>query len=84
MNEIRIDLEACNGCRTCYSACFVDVFRWDETAERPVVAYPEDCVECNVCELNCPQECIQVVVDWDKYYPPVIEGGLPYQVGREA
>jgi NAD-dependent dihydropyrimidine dehydrogenase PreA subunit len=84
MNDVKIDLEACNGCRTCYEACFVDVFRWDEAAKRPIVAYPEDCVECNVCELNCPRECINVVVDWDKYYPPVIERGFPYQVGREV
>jgi hypothetical protein len=26
----------------------------------------------------------EVVVDWDKYYPPVIEGGFRYPVGREG
>ncbi|MCL5735696.1 MAG: ferredoxin family protein [Actinobacteria bacterium] len=84
MNEVKIDLEACNGCRTCYEACFADVLRWDEAVKRPIVAYPEDCVECNVCELNCPGNCIEVVVDWDKYYPPVIEGDFRCEIGREV
>jgi NAD-dependent dihydropyrimidine dehydrogenase PreA subunit len=73
VNEIRIDFDACSGCKTCYNACFVDVFRWDRAAKRPIVAYPEDCAECNMCEVSCPEECIEVVVDWDKYYPPFFE-----------
>jgi NAD-dependent dihydropyrimidine dehydrogenase PreA subunit len=80
MNDIRIDFEACSGCKTCYQACFVDVYRWDEVQKRPVVAYPEDCVGCNLCELNCQKECLEVVIDWDRDFPPVIEQGFPYHV----
>nr|WP_320133984.1 ferredoxin family protein [uncultured Holophaga sp.] len=64
MNRIEIDLDRCIGCGSCYCACFVDVFRWDEAASRPRVAYPEDCVECNKCELACPAECLQVTPDY--------------------
>ena len=39
----------------------MDVFRWDAENDQPIVAYPEDCVECNKCELECPEECIKVV-----------------------
>lgn len=78
MNTIDVDLEACNGCQICYKACFVDVIRWDESAQRPVVAYPEDCVQCNLCELNCPVDAINVVVDWDKPFPSVLERGPRY------
>ncbi len=60
MNAIQIDFDACTGCQTCYEACFMDVFRWDAAAEKPIVAYPEDCVECNKCELECPEECVTV------------------------
>ena len=73
VNVIDIDLETCNGCGLCYKACFADVLRWDENAERPVVAYPEDCAQCNLCELNCPVDAITVTVDWDKPFPSVLE-----------
>ena len=78
MNTIEIDLDACNGCGLCYRACFVDVIRWDEAAKRPVVAYPEDCAQCNLCELNCPVDAISVFVDWDKPFPSVLERGPRY------
>jgi NAD-dependent dihydropyrimidine dehydrogenase PreA subunit len=56
MNAIEIDRDCCTGCQICYDACFVDVYRWDAEASRPIIAYPEDCVECNKCELECPEE----------------------------
>ena len=73
MNTIKIDLDRCTGCRTCFDACFVNVYRWDSTGDKPLVAYPEDCVECNKCELACPEACIEVVPDYEGvYWPPVI------------
>ena len=81
MNSVEIDFDACSGCKTCYLACFADVIRWDAEAKRPVVAYPEDCVRCNLCEISCKDEAIKVVADWDMDFPPVIERGFPYTVG---
>lgn len=78
MNVIEIDTETCNGCKICYKACFVDVIRWNESTGLPVVAYPEDCVQCNLCELNCPVNAINVIVDWAKPFPSVLEGGQRY------
>ena len=73
MNIIKIDMDACSGCKVCFKACFVDVFRWDPVNDRPIVAYQEDCVECAKCEVECPEKCIEVVVDYDnKYWPPVV------------
>ena len=73
MNTISIDLEGCTGCQTCYEACFVDVFRWNAQDERPIVAYPEDCVECNKCELECPEHVIGITADYlGNYWPPVV------------
>ncbi len=81
MNQVVIDFDTCTGCKTCYRACFADVIRWDAEAKRPIVAYPEDCVHCNFCEISCKDEALTVVADWDLPYPPVIERGFPYTVG---
>ena len=47
----------------------------DADADQPIVAYPEDCVECkkeNKCELECPEECIKVVPDFSGIYWPEV------------
>ena len=69
IKKIEIDKDMCNSCKTCVDACFVDVYRWDAKEERPIVAYPEDCVGCLACEVACPAQCIEVV--------PNIPLGLP-------
>ena len=61
VEKINIDQDACNGCKMCVSACFVDALRWDNEAEKPVAAYPEDCVWCLACEAICPTNAIEVV-----------------------
>ena len=58
--KIEIDLDLCNKCKLCADVCFVDVIRWDADQERPVVAYPEDCVWCLSCEQACPAEAIEI------------------------
>jgi NAD-dependent dihydropyrimidine dehydrogenase PreA subunit len=69
IKKIEIDKDMCNSCKTCVDACFVDVYRWDAKEERPIVAYPEDCVGCLACEVACPVQCIEVI--------PNIPLGLP-------
>jgi NAD-dependent dihydropyrimidine dehydrogenase PreA subunit len=58
--NVKIDLDLCNRCKTCVDACFMDVIRWDDKEEQPIVAYPEDCVLCLGCEEACPAQCIDV------------------------
>jgi NAD-dependent dihydropyrimidine dehydrogenase PreA subunit len=38
--SIEINLEECTGCKTCVEACFVDVMRWNDIEEKPMIAYP--------------------------------------------
>ena len=61
--NIEINTEECTGCETCVEACFVDVLRWDDSEEKPIVAYEQDCVWCFTCEINCPVQCIDVKPD---------------------
>lgn len=64
VNAIEIDLERCDGCKACVKACFVNVLRWDETRKKPVPEHAEDCVHCNLCEINCRRGCIEVTPDF--------------------
>jgi NAD-dependent dihydropyrimidine dehydrogenase PreA subunit len=59
--KIEIDRDKCNSCKTCMNSCFVDVYRWDDKEDRPIVAYLRDCVACFACEQNCPEQAIEVV-----------------------
>lgn len=61
VERIEIDLNICNGCKMCMRACFVDVIHWNDEEEKPIVAYPEDCVWCLACEVACPVDAIEVV-----------------------
>jgi NAD-dependent dihydropyrimidine dehydrogenase PreA subunit len=63
MHTINIDEDKCTGCKMCYKACFVDVIRWDDVEEKPIVKYPEECATCNWCELSCPVNAIEVIPD---------------------
>jgi NAD-dependent dihydropyrimidine dehydrogenase PreA subunit len=56
----RIDADLCNGCGICVDTCWKDVIRMDEETQKAVIAYPDDCVACNYCEQDCPQNAIYV------------------------
>jgi NAD-dependent dihydropyrimidine dehydrogenase PreA subunit len=60
MSIERIDPELCVGCGTCVNNCSVDVIRMDEKGEKATIAYPEDCMCCLNCELDCPVNAIYV------------------------
>ena len=70
MNTIIVNKELCNGCKTCFKACFIDVIKWDAEAKKPVIAYPEECVQCMYCEINCDKRAIKVVPDYKSYLFP--------------
>lgn len=79
---IKVDYDACDGCKMCFKVCYVDVWRYDDEQDRPIVAYPEDCVHCNMCELECARGAIEVVYDYQSPWPPIIERGFPYVPGK--
>jgi NAD-dependent dihydropyrimidine dehydrogenase PreA subunit len=56
----RIDMERCVGCGTCIDSCPMDVFRMDDESKKAVIRYPEDCMLCHFCEIDCPENAIYV------------------------
>ncbi len=56
-----IDFVVCDGCKQCVNVCPDDVLYFDEKSNKPYIAYPEDCLDCYMCERHCPLECVTVV-----------------------
>lgn len=52
--------ELCTGCRICVDVCPDDVLRYNEEERKAIIAYPQDCCACWVCEWFCPVKCISV------------------------
>jgi NAD-dependent dihydropyrimidine dehydrogenase PreA subunit len=70
VGNIIVNRELCNGCKVCHQACFIDVIKWDEKAKKPVIAYPDECVHCMYCEINCAKRAIKVSPDYQSYLFP--------------
>jgi len=58
----KIDYDSCNGCRTCYEICPLDIIGWDEGEGKPHVAYPDECQLCFLCQEECLENAIEVTV----------------------
>jgi len=48
----------------------MDVIRMDGTMEKAVIKYPEECMCCAYCELDCPVDAI--FVSPEKYSPLMV------------
>ncbi|MBW1824568.1 MAG: 4Fe-4S binding protein [Deltaproteobacteria bacterium] len=67
-----IDQELCIGCGECVKSCAVDVIRMDEEDKKAVIAYPQDCMLCELCTFYCsvdaiiltPEKSTDVMVSW--------------------
>jgi len=57
---VKIDYHTCNGCGQCYRECPMDVIGWDEEKDMPLVAYPDECAYCGICEIECPKKAIDI------------------------
>lgn len=53
MPVVRKNLNDCIGCQNCAYICPMDVFRFDSTEMKSVLAYPENCQTCGQCYVNC-------------------------------
>jgi NAD-dependent dihydropyrimidine dehydrogenase PreA subunit len=56
----KIDETRCTGCGICVETCPIDTLRMEAETGKAYIAYPEDCMTCYVCEMNCPSDAISV------------------------
>jgi len=49
----------CTGCGICVSSCAVDVIRMDKTTRKATICYPQDCMLCEMCVMECPEGAIE-------------------------
>lgn len=72
MSIEKVDPERCTGCGACIDACSLDVIRMDEETGKAVVRYPQECMLCGWCAVDCPEDaitlsphkCAPLIVSW--------------------
>ena len=72
---VKIDSSICTGCRLCFEICPEDVFQIIRNSKVPRVARPEECFHCGACVMDCPEQCIHMVLPLP-LKPRFIEEGL--------
>ena len=56
----------CIECNLCVKVCPTNVF--DEIdGDIPVIARPDDCQTCFMCEANCPVDALYVAPQWNEH-----------------
>ena len=58
MAIVRIDPGLCEGCGICVKSCPADVIRMDTESKKAVIRYPQDCVVCCWCFVECPEDAV--------------------------
>ena len=63
---VKIDERYCKGCNICIAVCPKNVLERSSALNKkgvavPLVARPQDCIKCRICEMNCPEFAIDVI-----------------------
>lgn len=62
--EITLDRAQCKACGICIALCSRDVYDRDDLGY-PIVARPEACTACMLCDWHCPDFAIEVTRQTD-------------------
>jgi NAD-dependent dihydropyrimidine dehydrogenase PreA subunit len=73
MSIKEIDQDLCTGCGICIESCSVDVIRMDDHSQKAVIRYPQECMLCEFCSLDCPVDAI--IVTPEKEAPLIVSWG---------
>lgn len=55
-----VDTDRCCGCRRCIRRCMENVWQWDEEHHHAYPKYPDECVLCLQCEMDCLNNVIDI------------------------
>ncbi len=58
--EISIERKWCKNCGICIEFCPKNVFTLGIVNE-PIISAAEDCSNCHLCELRCPEFAITII-----------------------
>lgn len=77
--DIHILKDRCKGCAFCVEYCPKDVLEMSEEFNTkgyhpPKIAKPDDCVECHLCEMLCPEFAIFVLKKEEEKEPAMVPG----------
>ena len=65
VESVEINGNLCKGCDICIEFCPTDVFEKSDNLNRrgyyvPIVARVEECTDCRICDLLCPEMAIVI------------------------
>ena len=71
MHQVNIDKSFCKGCMICLNACPKNVIETTDIRSEAGHLVPQainliDCTACRLCEIMCPDTCIEVIKDGGK------------------
>ena len=55
-----VDTEKCCGCKRCIRRCMENVWQWDKEYGYANPKYPDECVLCLLCEMDCLNGAIDI------------------------
>jgi len=59
--SVVLDRQACNSCEICYEVCPVGCFRLAEDGWKIELRYPDLCIACGACQLQCPSQAARLL-----------------------
>lgn len=59
VQDIHINTKWCKGCRICIEFCPKKVYDANKRG-KPVVVRIQECIDCRLCELRCPDLAISI------------------------
>ncbi len=68
IKEIVINTNWCKGCRICVSVCPKHVLAMDQLVA--TVVDLDSCIVCGLCEMSCPDFCIEVIPEGESAAVP--------------